>query len=126
MHTWFNFDAKERTMKITITRIGGVTGIPEELGPVDTDSLEKDTARQVSELIAKMDFFNLPADIAKAESAEAFDYDTTVTDGSRTHTVHSNDNSTATYKNQLHELIELLGANFTLAPAGTREKAAPN
>jgi hypothetical protein len=129
MHTGFNFDAKERTMEITITRTGGFTGIPEKLGPINTDSLAKDTARQVSDIIAKMDFFNLPADIAKAGGADVFDYDTTVTDGGRTHTVHSNDNSAATYKSQLDELIKLLessGATFKPAPAGTGEKAAPN
>lgn len=116
-------------MEITITRAGGLTGIPEKLGPVNTDSLDKDTARQLSDVIAKMDFFNLPADIAKAGGADVFDYDTTVTDGGRTHTVHSNDNSTGSYKSQLAELIALLesaGKTFKPASGGTREKAAPN
>jgi hypothetical protein len=129
MNTGFNFDAKERTMEITITRTGGFTGIPEKLGPANTDSLQKDAARQVSDIIAKMDFFNLPADVAKAGGADVFDYGTTMTDGGRRYAVHSNDNSTAPYKSQLDELIKLLeslGFTFKPVPAGTREKTAPN
>jgi hypothetical protein len=75
-----------------------------------------------------MDFFNLPADITTPGVADMFDYKTTVADGSRTHTVHSDDSSDATYESQLDELIKLLessGHTLQPAPAGTPEMGAP-
>ena len=102
-------------MQITITRSGGFVWWPQKLGPVDTEALPQETANKVGELIAKINFFNLPPDIAGPAGPSVFDYSTTVTDGARRHTVHFNDNSPEDYLSQMNELIQLLvssGAEF--------------
>jgi len=51
-------------MQITITCSGGFIWWPTNFGPVSAETLPRETADKISELIAKMDFFNLPPYIA--------------------------------------------------------------
>ena len=95
-------------MEITIERCGGLIGQAERLGPVDTARLSQDVAGKVDAIISEMKFFDLPVTITKPGGADLVEYRTTVADGSRTHTVYSNELSDAAYQMELSDLISLL------------------
>jgi hypothetical protein len=112
-------------MEIRIGRGGGPDGRTEGLGPVNTEGLPQETARQIGDIITKMDFFDLPTTIAKPGGADVIEYktivETTVGDHGRTHIVCSNDLSDTTYRQQLSDLTKLLeesGAKFVPYEAG--------
>jgi hypothetical protein len=109
-------------MEITIDRGAGLDGRTEKLGPVNTETLPKEIAAQVADLITtKLDFFDKPATISKPGGADVIEYVTTVVDGDRRHTVYSNDLSDIAYRGPFGELIKLLeesGATFTPYEAG--------
>jgi len=105
-------------MEITIIRSGGIAGLTEELGPINTETLPTATAAQVGDIIAKLDFFTLPADIAKKAVADMFDYTTTVADDGRRHSVHWNNSSPDADKSQLDALLRLLEGFGTFGPTG--------
>jgi hypothetical protein len=104
-------------MEITITRTGGIAGLRQRLGPVDTAELPPQTAEQVSDIVATMDFFKLPTGMAKAGGADILDYETTIAAEGRCHTVNSNDNSPAEYKDGLARLVAAIeSAGVTFGP----------
>jgi Emfourin len=65
-------------MQIKLERSGGFTGIP-QTHSVSTDQLSQDDARQVSDLVRKAGFYELPATIRSTQpGADRFQYDITV------------------------------------------------
>jgi hypothetical protein len=65
-------------MQIKLERSGGFTGIP-QTHSVSTDQLPEEEARQVSELVQKAGFYELPATIRSTQAgADRFQYDITV------------------------------------------------
>jgi hypothetical protein len=74
-------------MEVTVRRSGGFAGIDEELGSVDTASLDSGTREQLEQLVAEADFFALPAAVEDEVGADQFRYDITVSEGGRSHSV---------------------------------------
>ena len=74
-------------MQIKVRRTGGFAGIEEELGSVDTASLEGGAREQLETLVREVDFFSLPAAIEGEVGADQFRYEVTVEDGGRGQTV---------------------------------------
>jgi hypothetical protein len=114
-------------MEITIERCGGLIGQAERLGPVDTARLSQDVAGKVDAIISEMKFFDLPVTITKPGGADLVEYRTTVADGSRTHTVYSNELSDAAYQMELSDLISLLetaGFKLVVIELGITSKIA--
>ena len=114
-------------MEVTVERCGGLVGRAGRLGPVDTANLAPDLARRVGAVVSKIKFFDLPATITRPGGADVVEYKTTVVDGSRIHTVYSNDLSDAAYQNELADLIGLLevsGAKFAVIEAWITSKIA--
>jgi hypothetical protein len=76
-------------MLVTVRRSGGFAGIDEEVGSVDTASLETGAREEVERLVAETDFFALPAALEAEDEigADQFSYEITVSDGERTHSV---------------------------------------
>lgn len=65
-------------MQIKLERSGGFTGIP-QTHSVSTDQLPAEEARQVSDLVQKAGFYELPATIRSTQpGADRFQYDITV------------------------------------------------
>ncbi|HET7747868.1 MAG TPA: protealysin inhibitor emfourin [Terriglobales bacterium] len=65
-------------MQIKLERSGGFTGIP-QTHSVSTDQLPPDEAQQVSDLVQKAGFYELPATIRSTQpGADRFQYDLTV------------------------------------------------
>lgn len=65
-------------MQIKLERSGGFTGIP-QTHSVSTDQLSQDDARQVSDLVQKAGFYELPSTIRSTRpGADRFQYDITV------------------------------------------------
>lgn len=95
-------------MEIAINRSGGIAGLFEQVGPIDTATLPSRTAVRIGHIIARMNFFHLPADIAVSDGQDLFDYTTTITEPGRSHTVHSNWLSPMTFTSQLEAVITLL------------------
>ena len=75
-------------MTISVTRTGGFAGLTDELGTVDTATLDA-TAKQALELaVRRTNFFQLPARLpGEPVGADLFTYRVTVKDGSRAHSV---------------------------------------
>jgi hypothetical protein len=74
-------------MQVTVRRSGGFAGIDEEVGSVDTASLDAGAREQVERLVEEAGFFALPAAVEDEVGADQFRYDVTVSEGGRTHAV---------------------------------------
>ena len=71
-------------MKITVKRTGGFAGLTENIADLDTSQLESGVAAKVR----KIGFFDYPAVVAAgAVGADMYQYEITVTDGPRHHSV---------------------------------------
>lgn len=73
-------------MRITFERSGGFTGIPMTT-TVDTQTLAAAQATEFRNLVEAADFFRLPATIPAAAQPDRFQYQITIEDGDRHHTV---------------------------------------
>jgi len=75
-------------MKITVKRTGGFAGLTENITDLDTSQLESGTAEKVAAKVRKIGFFDYPAIVAAAAfGADMYQYEITVTDGPRHHSV---------------------------------------
>ncbi|HLQ50428.1 MAG TPA: protealysin inhibitor emfourin [Terriglobales bacterium] len=75
-------------MKITVKRTGGFAGLTENITDLDTSQLESGTAEKVAAKVRKIGFFDYPAVLAAgAVGADMYQYEVTVTDGPRHHSV---------------------------------------
>ena len=96
-------------MQITVNKTGGFAGVNQQLGPVETSSLDSQVASDINRMLREVDFFNLPGSLGKTgQMSDAFYYAIHVVDGSRNHTVQMGDDSTGSAADKLHELIKLL------------------
>ncbi|PKO22614.1 MAG: hypothetical protein CVU38_08495 [Chloroflexi bacterium HGW-Chloroflexi-1] len=74
-------------MRITFERSGGFAGMRLR-ATVQTAALPAEEAREIEALVAAADFFNLPPILsAPRPGADRFQYEITVEDGARSHTV---------------------------------------
>lgn len=73
-------------MQITLERSGGFTGMPLTL-TVDTADLSAEPAQQLRQWVEMADFFNLPAALATPPQPDRFEYEVTIREGDRTHSV---------------------------------------
>jgi hypothetical protein len=73
-------------MQVTVRRSGGFAGIDEEVGSVDTASLDAGAREELERLVEETDFFGLPAAVEDDVGADQFRYDVTVSEGGTTHT----------------------------------------
>ncbi len=79
-------------MQVVIKRSGGFAGLSEEIASVDTGKLNATAAREVEKLVSDVGFFNLPRNPpGQKVGADFMQYEVTVTDQSRQHTVIFND-----------------------------------
>jgi hypothetical protein len=77
---------KSNTMRISLKRSGGFTGIPLTV-TVDTATLSSEEAIQLQHMVEAADFFHLPATIPAAPQPDRFQYQVTVEQQDRTHRV---------------------------------------
>ena len=77
---------EKKTMQITLKRSGGFTGIPLTI-TVDTATLSPDIATQLHHFVETADFFHLPVSGAMPAQPDRFEYEVTVQEGDRKHTV---------------------------------------
>jgi hypothetical protein len=109
-------------MQITVTKTGGFAGVNQQLGPVDTSSLDSRVADDVSRIIREVDFFNLPRSLPKSgQMSDAFYYAVSATDGSRNHTVQMGDDSSGSAADKLRELIRVLEQAVGFGDSGAAE-----
>lgn len=92
-------------MEILARRSGGQLGIPQELGPVDTNRIKNSQASVIHEVVEKADFFNLPSDLGGEPRPDTFHTALTVADGQRRHTVGWTDTASAPAVEHLNELL---------------------
>jgi hypothetical protein len=75
-------------MRITVKRTGGFAGLTENIADLDTSTLESGTAEKVAAKVREIGFFDYPAVMAAgAVGADMYQYEITVTDGPRHHSV---------------------------------------
>ncbi len=97
-------------MKLSITRSGGLAGISESLGSVDTASLPPARARQIEQQLEALRFFELPPVFpASAVGADMFRYTLTATRDDTQHTVVFTDDGRPELQ-PLRALIREVGA----------------
>lgn len=93
-------------MKITVKRSGGFAGLTETLGAVDTSTLDAGQARDIELRVSDLGFFSLPETIAGSEmGADLFQYEITVLDRGRSHTVQFPDHA-ENMTNPLRRLVD--------------------
>ncbi|MBW4692767.1 MAG: hypothetical protein KME27_13495 [Lyngbya sp. HA4199-MV5] len=73
-------------MQITLERSGGYTGIPITI-TVDTATLAPDNVNQLRRLVDAADFFHVPAPPSTPAQPDRFEYEITVQEGDRKHTI---------------------------------------
>jgi hypothetical protein len=95
-------------MEITVTRTGGFAGVHQQLGPVDTSSLDSEVAEQIDRIITELDFFNLQDSPAAGVVYDGFFYAVQVVADDRDHTVRTEDGSDDPAAGGLRRLIGLL------------------
>lgn len=107
-------------MEISVLRTGGLAGVNERLGPLDTGALEGDLGEQLERKVDEIGFFDFPERIPDDHRIfDAFQYDVTVVDGDRRHSVTFRDGAEERYGQPLRELIGLLretGRDFEEVP----------
>lgn len=95
-------------MDILVTRSGGFTGLTEQLGPVHVGNLPKPVAGQISAIVTRIDFFELPGDLGGEPIADDFTYSMTIRDDDRDHEVRWNETSESPHRADLQEIVSLL------------------
>jgi phage portal protein BeeE len=89
---------------ITFDRSGGVIGSDMHL-ELDTQNLSEEDASVLRRLIDEADFFNLPENLVVQPNTDEFQYQITIDDDERSHTVRVSDSS---MEKPLHPLIKEL------------------
>ena len=96
-------------MKIIVKRSGGLAGLGEQLGAIDTDTLDPARARQVRALVEDAHFFDLPPALpSRAVGADLFRYEITASEGGRRHKVTFVDDQSPEVA-PLRSLVDALG-----------------
>ena len=95
-------------MQITVNKTGGFAGVRQQLGPVETSSLDSEVADQVRRLVTESDFFHLSEDLQGTPVYDGFHYAVQVSDGAVEHAVNIAGMSDDPAVARLHELIGLL------------------
>lgn len=108
-------------MRITVTRTGGFAGLHQQLGPVETSSLDSEVADQVGRIVTESDFFSLPESLQGSPVHDGFRYTVRINDGDREHTVVTEGMSDDPAVGRLHALIEVLdqAVGFDNAPTSS-------
>lgn len=82
-------------MRIAIRQSGGYAGIELDLADLDTSRLPPVAARELEHLVETARFFTLPRHVGGEIGADFLQYQITVTDAGRTHTVAFDDDGSA-------------------------------
>lgn len=106
-------------MQLVATRSGGIAGVREELGPVDTDSIDSGLAERIQTSLDEVGFFDLPEEISSDRRiADGFSYSLKAT-GEREHRVRWSDGAEHPALQGLRnvrQLMEETGATWQDAP----------
>ncbi|MCZ7627526.1 MAG: hypothetical protein FIA90_02250 [candidate division NC10 bacterium] len=87
-------------------RIGGYAGLSQEIAAFSTTRLDAAVAQQVEQLVNNIRFFDLPAFVSGGVvGADLFQYEITITEGERQHTVTFVDEETPETR-PLRRLVE--------------------
>ena len=93
-------------MKITVKRTGGFAGLTETLADADTSQLDTARAQQIEQMVHSAGFFSLPAKLPGSLGADMFNFEITISDGERQHTITFNESNPAAAL--LHKLVNAL------------------
>ncbi|MBI5102713.1 MAG: hypothetical protein HZB33_12895 [Nitrospirae bacterium] len=75
-------------MVISVKKTGGFAGISEDVALIDTSRYDAALSEKIKELITGIHFFALPARLSGGTvGADFFNYEISVSEGSRRHTV---------------------------------------
>lgn len=97
-------------MEVTVDRTGGLAGVRERLGPVDTSQLNAGgLGAQIEAKVSEIGFFDLPEQLTGGEHAsDTFKYKVTVVDGDRNHSVSYDELSNEAERCGVKDLVKLL------------------
>ena len=98
-------------MEITFKKSGGLAGVHERLGPVDT-AQQGDAGGEIEAKVEQIGFFAMPERLPEEGPVyDGFGYGVTVADAERRHQVEYSDSSRSDDRRPLDELAQLLEAN---------------
>lgn len=95
-------------MQITVQRTGGIAGVNERLGPVDTDHVSGAVGSAISAKVEAIGFFDMPSELEPSGVYDDFHMSVHVVDGGRDHTVSCDALSKDPAARGLGELVKLL------------------
>src|SRR5215470_6549135 len=96
--------SESNTIRVSLLRHGGFLGRSLTL-ELDSGSLSEEESRTLSKMINAANFFNLPAAIMPQGGADRFQYEVTVEEQAKRHTVNTADGAVP---EQLQPLIDYL------------------
>lgn len=79
-------------MEIRFERSGGFAGMTLST-ELHTDSLSTSESKEICDLVEDAAFFDLPSSTGPGTGADRFSYRITITDGARSHTVRTDDDT---------------------------------
>jgi len=92
-------------MRISFERTGGFAGL-QSRGEVDSEKLPAKQAQELERLVEEARLFDQPAEISAPQRArDQYQYELTVEDGNRTHTIQTSDTAAS---DELRNLIRWL------------------
>jgi hypothetical protein len=98
-------------MKVTVRKSGGIAGVHEQIGPVDT-AQEGDAGGRIEAKIEQIGFFSMPKELPEEHRIiDGFGYGVSVDDGDRHHEVEYGDGTKREERQPLDELQGLLEEN---------------
>lgn len=74
-------------MQVSLERSGGFANIPLSVN-INTETLSSDQAAQLHEWIETAQFFDLPSSLVNPMQRDRFQYQITVEEGDRRHSIH--------------------------------------
>jgi hypothetical protein len=112
-------------MRILFSMEGGIAYFPGLSRPVtiDSEQLSQQDAAELRRLVEAADFFNLPAKVGSPArgAADYRQYNVTIEDGERRHTVHATE---PIGDADLRRLVEFLGAKANDIRRATRNSSS--
>lgn len=95
-------------MQLTVLKTGGVAGMRQQLGPVDTDHVSGAVSSAIARMVEEVGFFNLPERLEPSNMPDDFHLVIDIVDGARDHQVAFDEHSPSPEARSLLELVAAL------------------
>lgn len=95
-------------MQITVWKTGGIQGVRERLGPVETDRVSGAVGSAIIQMVDEMGFFDLSSDGEPGQAFDDFHFSIHIVDGERENQVSFDGLAGGPLAAKLRDLVQLL------------------